>query len=287
MKIVLGSANFGNNYGLNFKNNINKRKDLNILFFEAKKLKINFLDTSPNYKIKKNILVKKKFKEFNIISKLRFTEKEKKNKKLNKIFLKKILKIKKNYKIKNFYGILFHRSDDLLSFKKDLLKDTIRLLKKKKICKKFGVSIYDPAELKKVFKIFKPDIIQLPINILDNRFVKSGWINKLYGMNIEIHARSIFLQSLLLNSYKKSPKNIVKNSEILKKFENYCKLKKVTKLDMCLNYIKKFPQISHIIVGVQDANQLKKISISLNRKKFKSNFNVKKIDKKIIDPRLW
>jgi len=106
-------------------------------------------------------------------------------------------------------------------------------------------------------------------------------------MNIEIHARSIFLQSLLLNSYKKSPKNIVKNSEILKKFENYCKLKKVTKLDMCLNYIKKFPQISHIIVGVQDANQLKKISISLNRKKFKSNFNVKKIDKKIIDPRLW
>ena len=96
MKIVLGSANFGNNYGLNFKKNINRRKDLNILFFQAKKLKINFLDTSPNYKIKKNILVKKKFKEFNIISKLRFTEKEKKNKKLNKIFLKKILKIKKN-----------------------------------------------------------------------------------------------------------------------------------------------------------------------------------------------
>ena len=196
MQIALGTANFGNKYGLNFKKNINRNKDLSNLLKVAKKFNINILDTSPNYNIKKNLIDYKEFRKFSIISKLKFTNKEKKNKNLEKIFLKKILDIKKKYKIKIFYAILLHRSEDINIFKKKKIIEIIRYLKEEKICKKFGVSVYDPSEVKKIYKIWKPDIIQLPMNVLDNRFFKSGWLDKLYKSGIEIHVRSVFLQSL-------------------------------------------------------------------------------------------
>ncbi len=171
-------------------------------------------------------------------------------------------------------------------FDKKRLRSKIEYLKKEKICNKFGVSVYEPTDLKKVLIRLKPEIIQLPFNILDDRFFKSGWLNKLKKMNIEIHARSLFLQSLLLIDYKESLKNFF-NISILKKFEDHCKLKKISKLDMCINHIKNFKQISHIVVGVQNSSQLKTIIRSLKKKKFKTTFKASKINRKIIDPRLW
>ena len=286
MKIIIGTANFGNKYGLSYKKNISSRKELKNLFKTSIRNKINLLDTSINYNHKKEIYDPNIFRKFHIISKISFTEKEKKNKEIDEIFLKKIFEIRKRYKIKNFYGILFHNVDDLAFFDKDKLKRKIEYLKKEKICSKFGASVYEPLDLKKVLVRLKPEIIQLPLNILDDRFFKSGWIKKLKSMNVEIHARSLFLQSLLLIDYKEILKNFY-NINILRKFENHRKLKKISKLDMCINHIKNFKQISHIVVGVQNSSQLKTIIKSLKKKKFKTTFKVSKISRKIIDPRLW
>ena len=287
MKIGLGTANFGNSYGLSFKENINKNNDLNNLLKAAKKFNINILDTSYDYKVKKNLIDYKKYKNFDVISKLRFSEKEKKNKNLEKIFLKKIIDMKKKYQIKNFYAILFHRSEDINILKKKKLNEIIKYLKDRNICNKFGVSIYDPSEIIKIQKKWKPDIIQLPINVLDNRIVDSGWIKKLHNSGVEIHARSIFLQSLLLMESDKIPKKFYQYKSILRKFENYCKIKNVSKLDMCINHMKKFKQISHVVVGVQSVDQLKKINFSFKKKLFKCDFKIPNINKKLIDPRLW
>ena len=195
--------------------------------------------------------------------------------------------MKKKYQIKSFYALLFHRSEDINILKKKKLKEIIKYLKDRNICNKFGVSIYDPSEINKIQKIWKPDIIQLPINILDNRIVDSGWIKKLHNSGVEIHARSIFLQSLLLMESDKIPKKFYQYKSILSKFENYCKFKNVSKLDMCINHMKKFKQISHVVVGVQSVDQLKKINLSFKKKLFKCDFKILNINKKLIDPRLW
>ena len=56
-------------------------------------------------------------------------------------------------------------------------------------------------DLLKIKKIKDIDIIQFPLNIFDNRVIKYLHTNKI--TNVELHARSIFLQGTLLNSYKK------------------------------------------------------------------------------------
>ena len=71
----------------------------------------------------------------------------------------------------------------------------IREIKKRKIYKKKGISIYETKSLKKIYNTFDPDIIQLPSNIFDQRFIKSIWFKKL-KMTKKVHLRSIFLQGL-------------------------------------------------------------------------------------------
>jgi len=53
---------------------------------------------------------------------------------------------------------------------------------KKKIIKKIGISIYDSHEIKKIWKFWKPDLIQVPFNPLDNRILHSGWVDVLRNL---------------------------------------------------------------------------------------------------------
>ena len=52
------------------------------------------------------------------------------------------------------------------------------------------------------FKPYKPDVIQLPFNVFDNRFQVTGKLKKLKRLKVEIHARSIFLQGLFFKDVK-------------------------------------------------------------------------------------
>ena len=186
--IVIGSANFNQYYGLKkFKFNQDVLKNTIKL---AKQNKIHYLDTAFEYNLNKKLLNNINFKNFKLISKVRLPKKN-----IN-TFLKnlenKILLELKLFKLKRYEAILFHNTKDLLSINGNLFLRTLSKLKRKKIIKNIGISIYEPRELVKSLKVFKPDIVQLPISIFDQRFIKNKWINKLKKKNIKIQARSDF-----------------------------------------------------------------------------------------------
>ena len=52
--------------------------------------------------------------------------------------------------------------------------------------------------------------MQLPLSIFDQRFCSSRLIKQINAKKIEVHARSIFLQGLLISSKKNLKKNILK-----------------------------------------------------------------------------
>ena len=85
-------------------------------------------------------------------------------------------------------------------------KKFVTLLKDHGLVEKIGYSIYSPKCLKEIYQNWKPDIIQIPYNILDNRFEKGGWLNLLTRDKVIIHARSIFLQGLLFKNSDNSKK---------------------------------------------------------------------------------
>ena len=62
--------------------------------------------------------------------------------------------------------------------------------------KEEGVSIYNKEILDILEKGFKPEIIQLPLNILDSNLYRDGVVKKLAKNSIEIQVGSVFLQGL-------------------------------------------------------------------------------------------
>ena len=105
---------------------------------------------------------------------------------------------------------MIHNPKDILSNNKKAILKTLNLLKKQNKIKKIGVSVYEVEELKKILKVFKPDIIQIPINILNQNFLKKNFLKKIKKKGIEIHGRSIFLQGALLKYRNTSQGRILK-----------------------------------------------------------------------------
>ena len=55
----------------------------------------------------------------------------------------------------------------------------------------------------------------MPLNILDRRFLKRNFLNKLQNQNIEIHVRSIFFQGGLISDYKNLKKTLFPRSGVI------------------------------------------------------------------------
>jgi len=103
-KIVIGTAQLENYYGIKDKNKFLSLKDFNKILINSKKNKINLLDTAFNYPKVHDNLSKAKISRMNIITKI-------KNSDFNDKLETKIEKSLKKLKTKFFYGVLFHETD--------------------------------------------------------------------------------------------------------------------------------------------------------------------------------
>ena len=283
MKLVIGSAQLGMNYGL-FNNRKINHKEFKKIEKLVLKSKINFIDTAINYGDSENIIGSSKLKNLHIITKIKLPSK--KNIQVRNWALKEISKSLYKLKIKKIYGVLIHDYKDLLGkYGKDYLL-SLQELKKKKIIKKIGISIYDSHEIKKIWKFWKPDLIQVPFNPLDNRILDSGWVDVFRKFKVKIFARSVFLQGLLINSDNSFIVN--KNYLILlNKFKNWCYKNNISLLQACIHFVKQFKKIDYLVVGFNNYSQLKEIIDVFKKKQIiiPKKFSTNK--KNLIDPRKW
>ena len=285
-RIALGTAQFGLDYGISNSSGKVKKKETVSLIKLAKDYNINTLDTAKVYGESEKILGELDVAHFNIITKLPPIPKDIRNMRL---FVNNSIKDSlKKLKTSKVYGLLLHKSSDLLEANGNELFQAISDLKSKGIVKKIGISIYDPAELEKIFSTFKIDIIQIPINIIDRRIYNTGWLKKLYEANIEIHARSIFLQGLLLLPKKKIPAKFKRWSNLTDKWHFKLEEKKNSALQICLSFIFSMPYIKYIILGVENTNHLKNIIstklVKINNKDWQF---IECDDENLINPSNW
>ena len=287
-KLIIGTAQFKKGYGIT---NINKRinnKEIKKIFTLINENNIKYFDTAPFYGNSEKILgeyVNKK----EIVTKIPDI-KEKIISKKSILETKKILfQSIKNLKINNLYGVLLHSSFDLLKPGKKYLIDFLRGIKKDKITKKVGVSIYEKQNFYDIQRFFFPDIIQLHLNIIDRRLITNNFLKKIKDKKIEIHARSVFLQGVLLEN----PKNF---SPFFQQFKsdflhlrNEIKKNKISLLKAYLAFVLTIKEIDKIVIGIASSKQLKQILKVFNLKKIeKIDIDVPVISNKtLLDPRLW
>jgi len=104
------------------------------------------------------------------------------------------------------YGLLIHDAGDLLLPGAEKIILDLECLKTWKKVSKIGVSVYNKDQLDAVLNVITPDIVQIPLSPLDQRFLRDGSLEEMVSRGIEIHVRSVFLQGLLLMPLDTIPK---------------------------------------------------------------------------------
>ena len=280
-KLIFGSANLLTKYGHKsfFINKFNSIK----LMKCARKNGIKILDISSDYNVFKNDSFNNNYKKWKISFKITksILTKLYSTKKIEE-FIKSIL-IK--FRCKKIEYFLFHHENDLSTKNGKLFFNYLRNLKKKRIVKKIGVSIYDFDKSFKKLKNLPIDVIQAPLNVLDQRIDNSKNLNFLKRKKIEIHVRSIFLQGVLVDENLMGPK--IKKDKKLKLWFKYLNGNNLNPIDETFNFLRKKKYINKIIVGARSERQIKDILSRLkSNKRFNySIFNNKR--KQTIDPRKW
>ena len=87
------------------------------------------------------------------------------------------------------------------------------------------------------------------------------------------------LKAVLVKKFKKW-------ENIFKKLNNYCDDENISKLQVCINFIKSFKKISYVVIGFENTLQIKKVIkyFNNNKKKYPSLICS---DVKLINPQLW
>jgi aryl-alcohol dehydrogenase-like predicted oxidoreductase len=281
----LGTVQFGTNYGV--ANNTGKipEKEVKKILETAKELGINTIDTAVVYGDSEERLGMSGVKGFDIVTKIpNIPEGNKKEEWIEKEIIKSI----KRLKIDVLYGVLLHDPKNILRDRSDTIINIFENCIKKGIIKKYGISIYDPAEIEYLHENYKNIIIQAPFNLVDRRIKNSGYIDLLKENGCEIHARSIFLQGLLLMNKKNIPEKFKKWESLWKKWDVYLNEKQKNPVYLSIGFVRKYDFINKIIIGVDNSKQFTEIISEYEKSKKEIEYpDLECDDELLINPYNW
>ena len=154
------------------------------------------------------------------------------------------------------YGLLLHREEDLTAVQGSTIWSALQRLKSQGLVAKIGVSVYDPEQLEQIVDQCEVDLVQLPFNLYDQRFLRAGWFDRLRHAGIEVHARSVFLQGLLLMTPKAMPAQFAPWSDHHHRLYQVIDSLGVSALAASLRFCLQQPGIDRVIVGCETPGQL-------------------------------
>lgn len=102
-------------------------------------------------------------------------------------------------------ALLVHAAEDLTGATGDALWRALERLRAEGLTKRIGVSIYGGEQLATLLDRYPLDLVQAPINPLDQRLLSNGLVDRLHRSNVRIHVRSLFLQGVLLSAPEEVP----------------------------------------------------------------------------------
>ncbi|MAJ23603.1 MAG: aldo/keto reductase [Candidatus Pelagibacter sp.] len=285
MKLALGTVQFGLPYGISNQSGQVSQEEVKAILSEARLNYIDTLDTAITYGESETCLGEVGIDGFNVITKLpAFPENIQS---INSWVNEQIKTSLKRLNTSKLYAILLHRPDQLLTSKGDILWQSLEKLKKDGVVNKIGVSISDPSELGNLTKSFSIDLVQTPFNLVDQRLVLSGWLEKLYASGVEVHTRSAFLQGLLLMPITAIPKKFKYWSPLLNTWHDWLLDNDISAAEACIGFIQAHSQIDKMVVGVQSKQQLKQL---IQAEKNQANQvwpDINCSDKDLINPANW
>lgn len=185
-KVLLGTANFVKPYGVLSDGKSLSSKTASEVLSYAKSKGLSGLDTALGYGNLTEVVPPQDLQGLRIITKISVLDEV--NDAIQKLSATQI----------PYYGILIHDPQNLAQVSAEQIQELMTGLKSAFPQAKLGISIYEPEELYAFALYFMPDLIQIPLNPFNQMCKTDPFVEFIKSNKIEVHARSLFLQGVLL-----------------------------------------------------------------------------------------
>lgn len=274
MKLGLGTVQFGQAYGVSNTRGQVSRAEAAAILARAAETGIKVLDTAANYGEAESVLASLDTTPFRIVSKTANAT--------NGVEAV-VARARQSARTLKADTLLVHAAADLPA-----LWPALQQLKAEEVFRKIGISTYfadDPAALA---ERFRPDVMQLPFSLLDQRLLKNGSLARLKGLGVEIHARSLFLQGLMLMAPDQLPPNLQSAGPHLDRMHARLAEAGSTALGAALGFVLSRPEIDVALVGVTARDELDEILAAAAQPASGLDWDACALDDaRILTPSLW
>ena len=282
-RIVLGGAQLGLPYGILNGGETLSREEVARILDTAVDHGIDSIDTAIAYGQSESIIGETSQNRFKIISKLPPLPVDISN--VSEWVHSQVQGSLSRLKCTSLDALLLHRPQDLTGAQGAELYAAIGSLIAEKMIRQFGVSIYSPDDLEGIIGTFDIHVVQAPLNVFDRRIL--GVTDQLSALNIEVHARSVFLQGVLIASPKDRPQRFEPWSEHFALFDEWVRSSGVSAMACCLGFALQQPGIAKLVIGTTSAESLDEIMNSIPNSVLEVPTHLQSSVEQLIDPRFW
>ncbi|WP_400191286.1 aldo/keto reductase [Hymenobacter sp. B81] len=248
-KLALGTAQFGLDYGLN--NTTGRPNDATVraILQEAASQGVTLLDTAAAYgdsEARLGHLLEASSGQFQLVTKLAAGSPAEVNLQIQASL--------QRLHLKQVYGILFHSFDGLKQHPEAW--SALVEARQAGLTTRIGVSLYHPVQARWLLDSgLNLTLVQLPFNVLDQRF--APLLAELRKRGIEVHARSAFLQGLLLRDLGSLPSFFEPLRPKLARLQALAREAGVPLPALLLQFVAQTPAVDRVVIGVDSAENLR------------------------------
>lgn len=291
-QLCLGTVQFGLSYGITNSAGQVAEEEVRRILDYATQEGIPYLDTAQAYGKAEKVLGRAmpKGNSFALISKLSAQKQPVFTAKDQIRWEDSFFRSCNNLRKASLYAFLLHSSADLRKPGGHYLRDWLLSLRARGLVQRLGISIYSADDLEGVAPSLL-QLVQLPLSLYDQRLLSDGTIDSLVSIGCVVHARSIYLQGLLLKSSADWPNWISQNNRnhhlIL---ENYARARGLSLIDLSLGFIRAQKNIEAAVLGLCSTEELHQLTDSWRRPLCWEKAEWKSwapSNNEFVDPRFW
>ncbi len=164
----------------------------------------------------------------------------------------------------------------------------LRQLRDQGLFKRVGIAVHASDDPVGVARRFRPDMIQAPGSLLDQRLLADGSLERIAGMGVEVQLRSIFLNGLLFLPPDRIPTPLKGASSALSKVRRMIAEGRSDPLQAALGFALSRPEASAVLVNVHSAAELSAVIAAASSPPPDLDWNEMALDDEVaLDPRRW
>ena len=155
--------------------------------------------------------------------------------------------------------VLVSSATDLAGTEGHALWDRLQDLKSRGLFRKVGFrcTVEDGPAL--LARRFQPDVVQIPVNLLDQRAQRTDVLAELKALGVEIHAASVFADGLLFFAGESLPPELARHAHELSRIRRRLAEARVDPMQATLAYALSQPEVTRVIASVASAAELRAV----------------------------